>query len=112
MSCKSLDISNDSGTFAVVSKKGDIKVLDSEFNLIALNKIEHLEKGTWNPLGSTFAVGSYSGHLSLCKISELPGYISHGLKRQEIEAQSLSIHNLEVSHTDAKSEICGRLLKL
>lgn len=102
---KSFDISNDSGTFAVVSKKGEIKVLDSEFNLIALNKIEHLEKVTWNPLGSTFAVGSYSGQLSLCKISELPGYISRGLKRQEIEAQSLAIHNLEVSHTDAISEI-------
>jgi WD40 repeat protein len=102
---KSLDVSNEVNEIVIVSKKGEIKVLDLDLNVIATGTTDHAECVAWNPTGGCFALGTFSGKLSICKKGSSSSYIPHGLKRQELDSLSISLHELEVAHTDAISGI-------
>ena len=102
---KSFDVSTETSQIAVASKNGEIRILDPDFKLLGICQTEHVEKVTWNPSGTTFVVGTYMGSLQLCKLTESQGYIHRGNKKQEVDAQEISVQALEISHTDAISEV-------
>ena len=102
---KCLDITTETNNIAITSKKGEIKVLDLDFNILGTGHTNHAEKLVWNPTGTSFALGTFEGKIQLCKVENHKGYIQHGLKKQEIDNFAISVNDLEIFHTDAISDI-------
>jgi WD40 repeat protein len=102
---KSFHICNETKLICVISKRGLTSVLDLDFNVLASGNTEHAEKCVWNPSGSRFAIGLYSGTIAICETNENPGVIIQGNKKKHIDTKGITFKIIETCHTDLVSGV-------
>ncbi|OMJ68112.1 hypothetical protein SteCoe_34533 [Stentor coeruleus] len=102
---KSFNINNETKLICAISKKGLNSILDIDFNIIASGNTEHAEKCVWNPSGSKFAIGLYSGKITICEINDNDGVIIQGNKKQHVDTKGITYNIIETCHTDLVSGV-------
>jgi len=78
--------------------KGEVLLMNSEFEVLGTGQTERLEQITWSVSGSAFALGGSTGKLHIGSISE--STLQKGLKKQKLSSEALNLQPLTSYHTD------------
>lgn len=100
---KSFNYNENSGYLIAGAKSGDLKIqnyADNQLENVAQGKTKHIEKIVSNPSGTMWAIGHYSGEISLARISDEFSVSRNDNKRQKSESSAISFTQLALPVTD------------